>query len=241
MTFTTDLVTRAIRSCSNTKAFGPDKLSIFHLKHLGPRATAYLTALFYDSVNSSRIPSIWKSSIVIPIPKPGKDTSQGTSYRPISLICPAAKVLEALVLPTVNAHLLPADPTVQPMLAATKKETLQAVHTEVVTRAINSQQPNRVLHNRPPPISLEEDTLRRPQRTTLSQLRSGHCRLLNSYQNRLKQTIDPRCPDCGVNPHDVPHLFNCTAHPNALSTVNLWDKPVESIRELSFLDPRNLD
>ena len=132
-------------------------------------------------------------------------------------------------------------PTVQPMLAATKKETLQAVHTEAVTRAINSQQPNRVLHNRPPPISLEEDTLRRPQRTTLSQLRSGHCRLLNSYQNRLKQTVDPRCPDCGVNPHDVPHLFNCTAHPNTLSTVNLWDKPVESIRELSFLDPRNLD
>ena len=114
-------------------------------------------------------------------------------------------------------------PTVQPMLAATKKEMLQAVHTEAVTRAINSQQPNRVLHNRPPPISLEEDTLRRPQRTTLSQLRSGHCRLLNSYQNRLKQTVDPRCPDCGVNPHDVPSLFNCTAHPNALSTVNLWD------------------
>ena len=109
VTFTTDLVTRAIRSCSNTKAFGPDKLSIFHLKHLGPRATAYLTALFNDSVNSSRIPAIWKSSIVIPIPKPGKDSSQGTSYRPISLICPAAKVLEALILPTVNAHLLPAD------------------------------------------------------------------------------------------------------------------------------------
>ena len=132
-------------------------------------------------------------------------------------------------------------PTVQPLLAATKKETLQAVHTEAVTRAINSQQPNRVLHNRPPPISLEEDTLRRPQRTTLSQLRSGHCRLLNSYQNRLKPTVDPRCPDCGVNPHDVPHLFHCTAHPNDLSTVNMWDKPVESIRELSFLDPRNLD
>ena len=58
VTFTNDLVTRAIRSCSNTKALGPDKLSIFHLKHLGPRAIAYLTALFNDSVNSSRIPSI---------------------------------------------------------------------------------------------------------------------------------------------------------------------------------------
>ena len=123
-------------------------------------------------------------------------------------------------------------PTVQPMLAATKKETLQAVHTEAVTKAINSQQPNRVLRNRPPPISSKEDTLRRPQRTTLSQLRSRHCRLLNSYQNRPKPTVDPRCPDCGVNPHDVPHLFTCTTHPNPLSTLNLWDKHVESIREL---------
>ena len=133
-------------------------------------------------------------------------------------------------------------PTVQLLLAATKQETLQAVHTEAVTRVEVHKQPNRVLHNRPPPISLiEEDTLRRPQRTTLSQLRSGHCRLLNSYQNRLKPTADPKCPDCGVNPYDVPHLFNCTAHPNNLSTVNLWDKPVESIRELRFLNPRNLD
>ena len=106
VTFTTDLVTRAIRSCSNTKAFGPDKLSIFHQKHLGPRAIAYLTTLFNDSF---RIPSIWNSSMVIPIPKPGKDTSQGTSYRLISLICPAAKVLEAFVLPTSKAYLLPAD------------------------------------------------------------------------------------------------------------------------------------
>ena len=36
-TFTTDLVRRVIKSCRNSKAFGPDKLSIFHLKHLGPR------------------------------------------------------------------------------------------------------------------------------------------------------------------------------------------------------------
>ena len=39
--------------------------------------------------------------------QPGKDSSQGTSYRPISLLCPAAKVMEALILPEVNYHLLP--------------------------------------------------------------------------------------------------------------------------------------
>ena len=32
--FTTDLVRRANKSCRNSKAFGPDILSIFHLKHL---------------------------------------------------------------------------------------------------------------------------------------------------------------------------------------------------------------
>ena len=45
-TFTTDLVRRAIKSCRNSKAFGPDKLRIFHLKNLGPRAIEYITALF---------------------------------------------------------------------------------------------------------------------------------------------------------------------------------------------------
>ena len=109
VTFTTDQVTKGISSSSNTRAFGPDKLSIFHLKHIGFRGIEYLTALFNDSVTSCRIPSIWKSSIVIPILKPGKDSSLSTSYAPISLFCPAAKVMEALLLPTVNSHLFPSN------------------------------------------------------------------------------------------------------------------------------------
>ena len=67
-----------------------------------------ITTLFNLSATTCRIPAIWKSSLIIPIPKPGKDTSQGTSYRPISLICPAAKVMESLFLPTINKYLIPA-------------------------------------------------------------------------------------------------------------------------------------
>ena len=55
VTFTTDQVIEGISNCSNTKAFGPDKLSVFHQKNLGPRAIKYLTALFNDSVISCRI------------------------------------------------------------------------------------------------------------------------------------------------------------------------------------------
>ena len=107
-TFTTDLVRRAIKSCRNSNAFGPDKLSIFHLNNLRPRAIEYSTALFNLSVTTCQIPAIWKSPLIIPISKPGKDTSVGTSYRPISPLCPATKVLESLILPTINTYVQPA-------------------------------------------------------------------------------------------------------------------------------------
>ena len=106
--FTSDQGTSAIKSCRSSRAHGPDTLSIFHLKNLGPLATEHLTTLYNDSLKSCRLPSIWKTSLVIPIPKHGKDSSQGTSYKPISLLCPTAKVLEALILPSINEFLSPA-------------------------------------------------------------------------------------------------------------------------------------
>ena len=105
---TSEHVTSAIRSCRNSRAYGPESLSIFHLKNLGPLATEHLIALYNAFLKSCRLPSIWKTSLVIPIPKPGKDSSQGTSYRPISLLFPVAKVLEALILPSTNEFLSPA-------------------------------------------------------------------------------------------------------------------------------------
>ena len=88
---------------------------------------------------------------------------------------------------------------------------------------------NRVLNYRPPPISDEEIYLTRRQRVTLSQLRSGHCKLLNSYKKRLKQTDSSSCPDCGMDPQDGPYLFNCTAHPTTVTPQSLWDRPVKTI------------
>ena len=84
-TFTADLVMRSIKRCRNSKAFGPNKLIIFHLKHTGHRAIEYITALFNLSVTTCQVPVIWRSSLIIPILKSGKDTSQGTSYRTILL------------------------------------------------------------------------------------------------------------------------------------------------------------
>ena len=41
--------------------------------------------------------------------KPGKCPTEGVSYRPVSLLCPASKLLERLLLPYLNQHLVQDD------------------------------------------------------------------------------------------------------------------------------------
>ena len=96
---------------------------------------------------------------------------------------------------------------VLPLLANNSKYTLQALHTSFVNTAIDNMKDNRVLNNQPPPISHQESLLSRRQRKTISQLRSRHCKLLNSYKKRLKQSDSASCLDCRMDPQDVPRLF----------------------------------
>ena len=75
------------------------------------------------------------------------------------------------------------------------------------------------------------------QRCTLSQLRLGHCHLLQDYKHRvLCEPIDI-CTDCGASPQDVRHRFACTSHPTDL--LSLWRNRVGSIRAFSYLDGSN--
>ena len=97
--FTPEAVAKAIRKSRNSTATGPDNTTILHLKHLGPNGINFLCNIFNNSVRNATIPALWKSAIVIPIPKPGKKPEDSKSYRPISLLCPASKILERLVLP----------------------------------------------------------------------------------------------------------------------------------------------
>ena len=100
---------------------------------------------------------------------------------------------------------------------------------------------NRVLRDRPPDISETETSLRTPQRTILSQLRSGHCHLLNSYKHRIGREDEPQCKDCGSDNQDVNHLFNCPVHPTVMSPTKLWSMPADTIGEFAYLDPERLD
>ena len=98
-------VEREIREASQSTAGGPDGLTVVDLKHLGVSGRAFLTELFNLSLGGIDLPSIWKSSTIIPILKPGKPRTEGASYRPISLLCPAVKILERPLLPFLTEAL----------------------------------------------------------------------------------------------------------------------------------------
>ena len=112
---------------------------------------------------------------------------------------------------------------------------ITSLHTEAVQSAIQSFPPHRFLHQVPPPINPEELTLPRPFRTTLAQLRSGHCKALSGYRAEIGLSNDPLCPSCRGDTHDPPHLFSCPSHPTDLVPVDLWGRPARAATFLSTL------
>ena len=63
-----------------------------------------LTSIFNLSLLQQNVPSAWKVSNVTPIPK-GKDLSQCSNYRPISLLSLPSKILERIVHTSVSKFL----------------------------------------------------------------------------------------------------------------------------------------
>ena len=116
------------------------------------------------------------------------------------------------------------------------KDALSAIHTEVVAESLRNLKDNVVLGGRPPPIARVEASLPRPTRVTLSQLRSGYSKYLNSYLTRVNPEIADRCPDCDSPNHTTRHLFSCPARPTGLTPESLWTNPVDAARFLGLAE-----
>ena len=101
------------------------------------------------------------------------------------------------------------------------------LHTEFVDSSIRARPLNRVLNLQPPDIAEEEIFLPRQYRSTLSQLRSGHCSALNSFRRVIRISETDACPSCNRSPHDTQHIFTCRDHPTTLGVSDLWDRPAE--------------
>ena len=107
------------------------------------------------------------------------------------------------------------------MIEKGREATLQASHTKAVNQAVNSQRRNVVLDDLPPLINIYEKEL------TKSRI--------------SKDASLDVCADFGKKLHDVKPLFKCPAHPTIMTLSDLWNRPVEVIRQLSYLEAGVLD
>ena len=125
--------------------------------------------------------------------------------------------------------------SVEPLLVngsvdtANHRATLNQIHTQAVNNSISKLAPNPLLGATPPPISPSESRLPRNQRTTLAQLRSGHCRLLGDYKVLTGLGTSALCLECLFRRQTVPHLFNCDAAQTQLTVRDLWINPVTAM------------
>ena len=127
--------------------------------------------------------------------------------------------------------------TVEPMMVNNDRKA--TLHTVSVVKAVQCHERNVVLDGRHPPINNSEKELTRKECSTFAQLRSRHCRLL---QSRVKKDANlDVCADCGTTLHDVKHLFVCPVHPTTLIPSDLWSRPTDAVRELSYLEARDPD
>ena len=82
---------------SHDTATGPDEIHYQMLKHLPENALSTLLHTFNDIWTTGVFPDSWRLATVIPIPKPGKDHSEPTNYRPIALTSCLCKTLERMI------------------------------------------------------------------------------------------------------------------------------------------------
>ena len=94
---TEEEVSRRFQQVNPRSACGPDQLPGVVLKHCHDSLAAVFRVLFQRSLDSGHIPSLWKTSTIIPVPKKPSITTLN-DYRPVALTPIPFKCLERMVL-----------------------------------------------------------------------------------------------------------------------------------------------
>ena len=87
------------------KARGPEEVMNSELHRLPERGIQFLSELFNICLRLAYFPVKWKTTTVIVIPKPGKNSSRVENLRPISLLSATSKVFERLIQRRIRDHL----------------------------------------------------------------------------------------------------------------------------------------
>ena len=96
-------IEKLLKGLNPHKAAGPDQLKPIVLQTLHKELAPILKLIFQKSLDTGRLPSIWKKANVSPIFKKG-DKTEPANYRPISLTCVLCKVLEHVVASGISKH-----------------------------------------------------------------------------------------------------------------------------------------
>ncbi|GBM13938.1 putative RNA-directed DNA polymerase from transposon BS [Araneus ventricosus] len=94
-----------IKSLRINKAPGIDGINNKRIKNLPFYTILTITTIIHKIMTLGHFPTRWKTATVVPILKPGKDPTDSTSYRPISLLPSLSKISEHLILKRLNNYL----------------------------------------------------------------------------------------------------------------------------------------
>lgn len=94
---TEEEVIRAITRMKKNKAPGPDGYPVEFYQLFQATLSPVMTKTFNSIMTTGEIPPSWRSSMLIPILKPGKEATACSSYRPIALINVDAKIFTTIL------------------------------------------------------------------------------------------------------------------------------------------------
>ena len=113
-------IKQALATSSKKKAPGHDRLPTELWQHGGSRLVTHLALLFSKILIGGDIPADWLLNLACPVLKPGKDPTDISSHRPISLLCSSQKVFEKVLLGRLRGvHLHSAQHGFRPGVGAT--------------------------------------------------------------------------------------------------------------------------
>ena len=94
-----------LENISLQKATGPDDIPNWVLKTSASLLAGPITSIFNASIAQSRVPTLWKSADVLPLPKISNPKSVDSDLRPISLTPVLSKLLEGFVFRWLLNHI----------------------------------------------------------------------------------------------------------------------------------------
>lgn len=81
----------------NNKSSGDDEMPYYILKRIDPEIYRFLAKFFNHLIANAYFPRHWRHARMTPIPKPGKDHSIITNWRPISQLICISKIYERVI------------------------------------------------------------------------------------------------------------------------------------------------